>query len=67
VHVADRPGHDVRYALDTSKIQSLGWKSRVALDAGLAETVSWYQSHGDWAAAASEKFDRTGRLGTGGL
>jgi dTDP-glucose 4,6-dehydratase len=67
VHVADRPGHDVRYALDTSKMQSLGWRPRVDLDTGLAETVSWYQSHGDWAAAASEKFDRTGRLGTGGL
>ncbi len=41
--VADRPGHDFRYALDTTKIQSaIGWAPRNAIDQGLVETVRWY-------------------------
>jgi dTDP-glucose 4,6-dehydratase len=47
-HVADRPGHDRRYSLDTSKIQSIGWKPRVAFEQGLAETVAWYQQNQWW-------------------
>ncbi len=47
-HVADRPGHDRRYSLDTSKIQSIGWKPRVAFEQGLAETVAWYQQNEWW-------------------
>jgi dTDP-glucose 4,6-dehydratase len=47
-HVADRPGHDRRYSLDTSKMQSLGWKPRVAFEQGLAETVAWYQQNEWW-------------------
>ena len=42
--VADRPGHDRRYSLDTTKLQSLGWTPRVAFEQGLAETVGWYQA-----------------------
>ena len=43
VHVADRPGHDARYALDAAKIRrELGWKPRISLDEGLATTVRWY-------------------------
>lgn len=43
--VADRPGHDFRYAIDSSKIEnSLGWKARVSLREGLARTVAWYSN-----------------------
>lgn len=48
-HVEDRPGHDRRYALDSSKLQGLGWRPRHSFDAtGLAETVAWYREHRDW-------------------
>ena len=51
--VADRPGHDRRYALDTRKITSkLGWKPEMDLDAGLIRTVEWYRSHPDWIQKA---------------
>ena len=47
--VEDRPGHDRRYALDTSKIRrELDWKPTVALQEGLARTVEWYREHSDW-------------------
>ncbi len=46
--VADRPGHDRRYALDTSKLQGLGWAPTVVFDEGLAATVRWYREHEDW-------------------
>ncbi len=47
-HVADRPGHDRRYALDTSRLTALGWQPQVTLDDGLAATVRWYQQHEAW-------------------
>jgi dTDP-glucose 4,6-dehydratase len=47
-HVADRPGHDRRYSLDTSKLQGLGWKPRISFEQGLAETVAWYQQNQWW-------------------
>ena len=46
--VADRPGHDRRYSLDTSKLRSLGWRPRRAFEQGLAETVAWYQQNARW-------------------
>ena len=46
--VADRPGHDRRYALDTTKLQSLGWRPDVAFDSGLVETVGWYRENEWW-------------------
>jgi dTDP-glucose 4,6-dehydratase len=46
--VADRPGHDRRYALDTSKLRALGWAPEVAFDQGLADTVAWYREREDW-------------------
>lgn len=64
-HVADRPGHDVRYALDTTKIRALGWAPQVDLATGLERTVKWYTENRGWVAAATEKFDRQRRLGTG--
>jgi dTDP-glucose 4,6-dehydratase len=48
-HVDDRPGHDVRYRLDTSKIRrDLGWSPRRRFEEGLRETVAWYLSNAAW-------------------
>lgn len=50
--VADRPGHDRRYALDSSKaMRELGWKPKISLDAGLRKTVDWYRSNSGWVAS----------------
>jgi dTDP-glucose 4,6-dehydratase len=46
--VADRPGHDRRYCLDTSKLQSLGWTPQVPFNDGLRETVAWYRANEWW-------------------
>ena len=46
--VQDRLGHDRRYALDTAKLQKLGWAPQVPFDKGLAETVAWYQKNEWW-------------------
>ena len=47
-YVADRPGHDYRYALDISRITDLGWEPQVTFDEGLERTVRWYQEHPEW-------------------
>jgi len=48
-HVADRPGHDRRYALDSAKLRGLGWSPRHSFDAGgLEDTVEWYRANRDW-------------------
>jgi dTDP-glucose 4,6-dehydratase len=47
-YVADRPGHDYRYALDIDRITQLGWEPRVSLSEGLESTVRWYQERQDW-------------------
>jgi len=50
-YVADRPGHDLRYAIDCAKAErELGWKPRVTFAEGLEQTIAWYRSHGDWVA-----------------
>ena len=47
--VEDRPGHDRRYAIDSSKLQKeLGWKPTVDFPTGIAETINWYRAHQDW-------------------
>ncbi len=47
--VPDRPGHDRRYLLDSTKIRrELGWAPTIEFDHGLAETVDWYKSHRSW-------------------
>jgi dTDP-glucose 4,6-dehydratase len=46
--VADRPGHDRRYSLDTTKLQTLGWRPATDFTQGLAETVAWYREHEWW-------------------
>ncbi len=45
--VADRPGHDRRYCLDTTKLRGLGWTPQVPFEDGLRETVEWYRGN-DW-------------------
>jgi dTDP-glucose 4,6-dehydratase len=46
--VADRPGHDRRYALDSTKVRTLGWKPAHPFAAALEATVAWYKSHEAW-------------------
>jgi len=51
--VKDRPGHDRRYAIDSSLIESeLGWKPRETWESGLSKTIEWYQTNGDWVERA---------------
>jgi dTDP-glucose 4,6-dehydratase len=65
--VSDRPGHDRRYAIDSSKLSSeLGWQPRFSdFEAGLRATVDWYREHEAWwrkqKAAAEEKYAVLGR------
>lgn len=44
----DRPSHDRRYSVDSSKMRSLGWEPRHGVTEGLAATVEWYREHRDW-------------------
>ncbi len=66
-HVPDRPGHDMRYAIDSGKLRAeTGWSPRYQdLRAGLTQTIQWYTDHADWwgaAKAATEKtYERLGR------
>jgi dTDP-glucose 4,6-dehydratase len=49
-HVADRPGHDRRYAMNSKKIrEALGWRPRHTFEVGLGETVKWYRDNPAWA------------------
>ena len=47
-HVEDRKGHDLRYSLDSSKLESFGWKPEKNFDEGLKETVEWYKNNESW-------------------
>jgi len=47
--VKDRPGHDLRYAIDASKLnRALGWRPSVSFEEGLSKTIDWYLTHEDW-------------------
>ena len=60
----DRPGHDRRYAIDTSKIEiELGWTPSYMFYEGLRETVLWYLSNSDWWQAIFEKGYSLSRVG----
>ncbi len=62
-HVADRPGHDRRYAIDCTKIErELGWRPEVTFEAGLANTVAWYRANQRWIHSALARTAAPGRL-----
>jgi dTDP-glucose 4,6-dehydratase len=64
--VADRPGHDFRYAIDPSRIRSeLGWRPSVTLDEGLERTVDWYLANEDWWRPLQARQGVGQRLGVG--
>ncbi len=63
-HVADRPGHDRRYAIDASKIQrELGWKPRETFETGILKTVKWYLENGTWCQRVQDGTYQRQRLG----
>ncbi len=63
--VADRPGHDRRYAIDSGKIRrELGWVPRENFETGIEKTVDWYLTHRSWAADITERRYQRQRLGT---
>ena len=67
-HVADRPGHDRRYAIDSSKLTSkLGWRPAHQFESGLAETIDWYLSNSHWVNRVRDGSYQGERLGLGGV
>jgi len=56
-YVEDRPGHDLRYSLDSSKLRKLGWKPQVKLDVGLSRTIEWYLKNESWWRPLKNKLD----------
>ena len=65
-YVADRPGHDRRYAINCAKLQrELGWAPRESFSSGLEKTVDWYLGHREWAAEITTRKYARERLGTG--
>ncbi|MCD0422173.1 dTDP-glucose 4,6-dehydratase [Rubrivivax sp. JA1024] len=62
--VADRPGHDARYAIDASKVErELGWRARYSFDDGLRQTVQWYLDNRTWWERVRSGVYRGERLG----
>lgn len=64
--VADRPGHDFRYAMNSSKLEhELGWSPRYGIEEGLAATIRWYVANRSWWTAIMRSRYEGQRLGTG--
>lgn len=64
--VSDRPGHDLRYAIDANKLQkSLGWQPKETFESGLRKTVIWYLEHQNWWQSVLNGSYRLERLGQG--
>ena len=64
-YVTDRPGHDLRYAIDPERIRKeLGWRPSVTLEQGLKKTVDWYLDNEDWWRALQNRAGVGERLGT---
>lgn len=62
--VTDRPGHDFRYSIDSSKLErELGWRARMPLEAGLEDTVRWYVENRGWVERIRERGFHSERLG----
>lgn len=63
-HVEDRPGHDLRYAMDAGKLRrELGWRPAESFESGLRKTVQWYLQHPDWCRRVQDGSYRRERLG----
>lgn len=63
-HVQDRPGHDVRYSMNPTKINnSLNWHAKTSLDKGIETTISWYLNNSKWLEYFLEKNYKSERLG----
>ena len=64
--VADRPGHDLRYAIDATKIQSeLNWTPQEDFESGFRKTVAWYLENADWCRSILSGEYRLQRQGLG--
>ena len=65
-YVADRPGHDRRYAIDPSRIESeIGWRPRYDFESGMRQTIEWYLDNHAWLDAVTSGAYRGQRLGLG--
>lgn len=63
-YVKDRPGHDIRYAIDASKIEKeLGWKPEESFESGIRKTVEWYLRNNEWVAHVQDGSYQRERLG----
>lgn len=64
-YVADRPGHDVRYAIDADKIaKELGWLPQETFESGIKKTISWYLENSEWCKHVQDGSYQRERLGT---
>ena len=65
-HVPDRPGHDLRYAIDAAKIAAdLGWQPQETFESGIRKTVEWYLANETWWRAVQDGSYQGQRLGLG--
>ncbi|WP_192034472.1 dTDP-glucose 4,6-dehydratase [Halomonas sp. YLGW01] len=63
-HVADRPGHDLRYAIDANKIErQLGWRPEETFESGIRKTVQWYLNNQEWCRRVQDGSYQRERLG----
>jgi dTDP-glucose 4,6-dehydratase len=64
-YVDDRPGHDMRYAIDASKIErELGWKPQETFESGIRKTVEWYLDNSEWCQHVQDGSYQRERLGS---
>lgn len=64
IYVADRPGHDFRYAIDASKIKKeLNWMPEESIESGIEKTIKWYLNNMDWVEAVTKNNYNLKRLG----
>lgn len=64
-YVKDRPGHDMRYSIDATKIKELGWKpeyTKEEFEKGLKETVDWYLNNREWVENLWKKKDEMNKF-----
>ena len=54
-HVQDRPGHDLRYAIDPTKVNGLGWTNKVPFEEGIKKTIEWNLSNKEWTNSVSSR------------